>query len=106
MNSRYLFVVILMQMISFSLNDLSLEILRSKSHSDQTGNLTPLVVSLSSEDIINKVKGVDLICIVDVSGSMSGQPINLVRESLKYLVGLMNEQDRVALVTFESDANI
>ena len=106
MNSRYLFVVILMQMISFSLNDLSLEILRSKSHSDQTGNLTPLVVSLSSEDIINKVKGVDLICIVDESGSMSGQPISLVRESLKYLVGLMNEQDRVALVTFESYAYI
>jgi Mg-chelatase subunit ChlD len=106
MNSKFLFVVILMQMISFSLNDLSLEILRSKSHSDQTGNLTPLVVALSSEDIINKVKGVDLILIVDESGSMAGSAISLVRESLKYLVGLMNEQDRVALVTFESEATI
>jgi Mg-chelatase subunit ChlD len=87
-------------------DDIFLDIFRAKSHSDQTGNLTPLVVSLSSIDKSEKVKGVDLICIVDVSGSMSGDKIQLVRESLKYLVNLMNEQDNIALITFASYTDI
>ena len=84
----------------------SLTINRSKSHIDKSGNYTPLVVSLSTEDKNEKVKSVDLICIVDVSGSMSGSPINLVKESLKYLVKLMNETDNFAIVTFSSNSQI
>ena len=85
----------------------SLDIKRSMSHFDQTGKLTPLVVTLSSEDKIEKVKNVDLICIVDVSGSMSStNKIELVKDSLKYLVNLMNEEDNLALVTFDSTARI
>ena len=86
----------------------SLDIQRSMSHFDQTGKLTPLVVTLSSEDKIEKVKNVDLICIVDVSGSMdwSENKIELVKDSLKYLVNLMNEEDNLALVTFDSTARI
>ena len=87
-------------------DDLSLDIFRARSHADQTGSLTPLVVSLSSIDKSEKVKGVDLICIVDVSGSMYGSKIQLVRESLKYLVNLMNEQDNIALITFTSYTDI
>lgn len=106
MKGKFLNIIILIQILSFAFNDLTLDILRAKSFSDQTGSLTPLVVSLSSEDIMDKVKGVDLICIVDVSGSMSGSPIQLVKDSLKYLVNLMNEQDNVALVKFESSATV
>jgi uncharacterized protein with von Willebrand factor type A (vWA) domain len=76
----------------------SLEISKSKSHYEHTGSLTPLVISLSSEDKKEKIKGVDIFCIVDVSGSMSGEPLELVKESLKYLVDLMNEQDNFALI--------
>ena len=81
---------------------------KSMSHSDQTGKLTPLVVSLSSEDKSQKVKGVDLICIVEFSGSMSypSSKIELVKESLKYLVNLMNEEDNLAIVKFESTSRI
>ena len=78
----------------------SLEIHRSRSHIDQTKNLTPLVVTLSTEDKSEKMKDVDLICIVDVSGSMSGNKIQLVRESLKSLVNYMTEKDNLALITF------
>ena len=106
MKGKILNIIILIHILSFAFNDLALDILRAKSFSDQTGSLTPLVVSLSSEDIMDKVKGVDLICIVDVSGSMYGSPIQLVRDSLKYLVNLMNEQDNVAIVLFSSNANV
>ena len=87
-------------------DDLSLDIFRARSHADQTGSLTPLVVSLSSIDKSEKVKGVDLICIVDVSGSMYGSKIQLVIESLKYLVNLMNEQDNIVLITFTDYTDI
>ena len=98
---KILFYVIVMDIFTLiTNNDLSLEIVRAKSHSDQTGNLTPLVVSLSSQDKNEKVKGVDLICIVDVSGSMEGNKIELVKDSLKYLVNLMNEQDNMVLIIF------
>jgi Mg-chelatase subunit ChlD len=101
-------IVIIIQILFIKTNadSPSLTISRSKSHIDKSGNYTPLVVSLSTEDKSEKVKPVDLICIVDVSGSMSGEPINLVKESLKYLVKLMNETDNFALVTFSSSSQI
>ena len=104
------FCIILVQILvlisSTDKDSMTLEINRSKSHYDQTGDLTPLVVTLSSEDITKKMKGVDLICIVDVSGSMSGIKFKLVIESLKYLVNVMNEQDNFALIAFESTAKV
>ena len=99
-------VIILVLISSKDKDSMTLEIHRSKSHSDQTGDLTPLIVTLSSEDINKKMKGVDLICVVDVSGSMVGYRIELLIESLKYLVNIMNEQDNFALITFESDVHV
>ena len=84
----------------------SLTIGRARSHADISGTYTPLDVSLSTEDKSTKVKPVDLICVVDVSGSMMGAAINLVLESLKYLINLMDESDNFALVTFSSDATL
>ena len=68
--------------------------------------MTPLVISLSTEDQSEKLKGVNLICIVDVSWSMKGAKINLVKESLNYLVNLMNENDSFALITFNNNSKI
>jgi len=85
-------------------NTLSIEITKSKSHEDQTGQLIPLVVTISSSDIDEKVKGVDIIFVVDVSGSMAGEKLDLVKESLKYLVSIMDERDRFALVTFSDSS--
>ena len=93
-------------LISSKEEKISLNIERARAHSDQTGNLTPLVVSLTSQDTKIKTKPVDLICIVDVSGSMWGDKIKLVIESLKYLVNLMNEEDNFALVKFNECATV
>ena len=57
-------------------------------------------------DKSEKTKGVDLICVVDVSGSMSGSRINLVKESLKYLTKLMDNRDRLAIVAFTDSASV
>ena len=87
-------------------NSPTLTIGRSRAHEDKSGPFTPLVVSFSTEDISTKVKPVDLICIVDISGSMYGDPINLVKQSLDYLVNLMNDTDNFALVTFSNSATL
>ena len=84
----------------------SLEIHRSRSHADQTKNLTPLVVTLSTEDRTEKMKDVDLICIVDVSGSMSGNKIQLVKKSLTFLLNKMTDKDKIALISFSSYTKI
>ena len=70
---------------------------------------TPFVVNLlapeSKEQTEQKVNA-DLICVIDISGSMSGHKIHLVRESLKVLIDMMDPKDRIALVLFESAAQL
>ena len=84
-----------------------IKIQKSRSHSDQTNDLTPLVVSVSSEDKDTKANGVYLICVVDVSGSMYGSKISLVKESLNYLVDkVMTEQDYFSLIKFSDTATL
>ena len=108
MNSKILFLFIIFQIFSFSFNQDEgpfLQISRSKSHSGQTGSLTPLVVKLSSVDKAVKIRNVDLICVVDVSGSMEDDnKMNLVKESLTYLANIMTDKDKLAIVAFSDEA--
>jgi len=70
---------------------------------------TPFVVNLlapeSKEQVEQRVSA-DLICVIDVSGSMGGEKIHLVRESLKILVDMMDPKDRIALILFSSNAEL
>ena len=63
---------------------------------------TPFAINLSSpqsEDSEKKCNA-DLICVIDISGSMMGQKIYQVKESLKTLLNLMDEKDRICLILF------
>ena len=42
---------------------------------------TPFIINLNSLDTINKKSNVDLICIIDISGSMKNQKLKLVKDS-------------------------
>ena len=76
----------------------------SKKHEDKTNKLTPLVVSVSTGDQKDKIKGVDLIFVVDTSGSMGGDRITLVKQSLNYVANLMDDTDNMALIRFDNNA--
>ena len=109
--NKSILILLIFQLFSFSFNQdgkAYLQISKTKSENEITGSLTPLVVQLSSEDKNEKIKGVDLICVVDTSISMDGDEIDLVKESLKYLVKLMNSNDKLAIVSFtlEADTNL
>ena len=107
MKKNLALLLILFQLFFLKADDskLKLNIYRSKSHEDQTGSLTPLVISLSSDDVKEKTTNADLIFVVDISGSMSGTRLKLVKETLNYIVDITNENDNIALITFESYAH-
>lgn len=46
----------------------------------------------------------DLICVIDTSGSMAGTKLNLLVNALLYLLKQLNEQDRICLITFNTEA--
>jgi hypothetical protein len=53
---------------------------------------------------MNPKASLDLICVIDKSGSMHGDPIESVRNSLDAILDLLGEKDRVCLIIFDSVA--
>ncbi|MEJ7839155.1 MAG: VWA domain-containing protein [Thermomicrobiales bacterium] len=49
---------------------------------------------------------IDLAFVLDRSGSMSGQPLEMVKQAVKVALTYLNEQDRVALVSFDHGVRI
>ncbi|CAF1369809.1 unnamed protein product [Rotaria magnacalcarata] len=47
---------------------------------------------------------VDLVCVVDQSGSMGGQKIALLKDTLNYIVDQMGPLDRLAIISFDTRA--
>ena len=71
---------------------------------------TPFVINLfapeAEKEEDEKRVSADLICVIDISGSMEGEKIKLVKESLKILVDMMEKKDRIALVLFDQKAKL
>ncbi|CAG8771083.1 36_t:CDS:1, partial [Ambispora leptoticha] len=63
---------------------------------------------VTSEDILEDAKStdshVDIVLVLDVSGSMTGDKINLLKESLRFIVSVLSPKDRLSLVTFNTSA--
>ncbi|KAL4512621.1 hypothetical protein ABPG72_020458 [Tetrahymena utriculariae] len=78
---------------------------------DQT---IPIMVSVKTlgqtnnmEAELNPLQGrpnLDLICVIDNSGSMSGCKIENVQNTILQLIEMLNENDRLSLITFNSYA--
>ena len=45
---------------------------------------------------------VDIICVIDISGSMFGQKIALVRDTMRYVVEMLSPQDRLSIVVYNN----
>lgn len=48
----------------------------------------------------------NMVAVVDKSGSMSGQPLDLVRRSLRQIVGQMREGDQVSIVLYGDESHL
>ena len=87
-------------------NEISISVLKGDKLFDEKKN--PFVINLSSPQPSEDEKkcNADLICVIDISGSMDGEKINFVKESLKILVEMMDKNDRLALILFDNNASI
>lgn len=67
-----------------------------------------LRIGLKGREIERKNRGAsNLVFLLDVSGSMNeANKLPLVKEAMKMLVGQLQEDDRVAIVTYASDTNV
>lgn len=66
------------------------------------------MISLEAQENLENLdqrSAIDLVCVIDVSGSMqSSNKLQLVQETLHQLLEMLNEDDRICLVEFESEA--
>lgn len=70
-----------------------------------SGSAEPMLFTLKTGETKTQNKiPVDLVCVLDTSGSMSGEKLGLLKKTLYYLVGLMDGDDRVAIVSFDNSA--
>ena len=69
------------------------------SSSSPTEVISSLVLEGSSTST-SKRTPVDLVLVIDVSGSMSGEKLDLVKKTLEFLLTQLGPNDRVSLVTF------
>jgi Mg-chelatase subunit ChlD len=69
---------------------------------------TPFIININTPKLktATKMCNADLICVIDISGSMFGTKLDMVQKSLIILIKLMDENDRLALVLFESKAQV
>lgn len=89
------------------LESINIELLSHKNpvHLNQ---MVPLVLQLGTKKVSKLLPRapIDLICVVDASGSMIGRKINLVKDSLRYLMKILAPEDRICIVIFTTVAHI
>jgi len=49
---------------------------------------------------------IDLVAVIDRSGSMAGQKLNLVKETLKFMLQQLKPQDSLSLITYETNVKV
>ncbi len=65
----------------------------------------PLLSNTASEKEQDELHvPIDLVCIVDKSGSMQGAKIHLLKDTLNYIVDQMGVLDRLAIISFDTNA--
>jgi len=57
-------------------------------------------------DVDEAKPGLDLILCIDISSSMSGQKLQMVKETLIFILDQLNDEDRVSLVAFDDKVDI
>ena len=67
--------------------------------------ILPVLINLSVEelDIENVKVGVDIVFVIDTSGSMMGNKLKTVKETITFIIDQLDESDRVSLIEFNTN---
>mmetsp|Transcript_59776 Transcript_59776/g.151397 ORF Transcript_59776/g.151397 Transcript_59776/m.151397 type:complete len:564 (-) Transcript_59776:138-1829(-) len=71
---------------------------------DVFGIVTVQADAIMAQTDTEKRQPLDVICVLDVSGSMTGQKLSLVQDAVRFVIGESQPQDRLSIVTFNSSA--
>lgn len=67
----------------------------------------PMLISIGVNDIkVESRASIDLICIIDISGSMEGEKIELVKNSMISMMQFLEDNDRLCIILFESSSEV
>lgn len=68
----------------------------------------PLLLTVNTLEVdVEKVRpGLDLILCIDISSSMSGTKLKMVKETLVFILDQLDEEDRVSLIAFDNEVEI
>lgn len=70
-------------------------------------SLALTLVGAEAEEMVNStVQPVDLVVVLDRSGSMGGQKINFARNAIIQLINFMGRDDRLALITYSNSVEV
>ncbi|MFZ5516184.1 MAG: VIT domain-containing protein [Candidatus Zhuqueibacterota bacterium] len=90
---------------SYSRQDFGMNIMTYQSPDDE-GNFFMLLVSprtdFSDQEILNK----DILFVLDVSGSMSGEKISQAQDALTYCINRLGQNDRFNIITFSTETTL
>ena len=64
----------------------------------------PQTISLNDASSTPTRVPIDLVCVVDQSGSMAGDKMTLLKQTLVYITEQLNDLDRLAIVSFDTRA--
>jgi Mg-chelatase subunit ChlD len=64
----------------------------------------PAVLPSEVESLSLSRVPIDLVCVVDQSGSMSGEKMALLKQTLIYIAEQLNDLDRLAIISFDTRA--
>jgi hypothetical protein len=72
--------------------------------------ILPMMVSVRTTDTASNAKSsianVDLVCVIDYSGSMDGTKIKCVVDSFEYLLKILKDNDRLSVIVFDGKAEL
>ncbi|CAK66071.1 unnamed protein product (macronuclear) [Paramecium tetraurelia] len=90
--------------IAFEINSLRTSCKVSNYKSEYIPAMISIKTKENQTEMTERTIGIDLICLIDKSMSMSGDNINMVKKSLLLLLDFLGEQDRLQIITFNEHA--
>ncbi|KAL0492078.1 E3 ubiquitin-protein ligase [Acrasis kona] len=64
-----------------------------------------LMATITAPEVEDKRTPVDVTCVIDRSGSMSGEKIALMKETLSFMVEQLHDNDKLSLVVFDDQVD-
>ncbi|KAG2381503.1 hypothetical protein C9374_006492 [Naegleria lovaniensis] len=88
-NSEDLFMILTLKCINVTIRE---QLREDKFHLEETEQL-----------LMQSHTPADIVCVIDKSGSMSGEKITLVKDTLDFVIGALGPKDRLSIVSFDDE---